>query len=100
MTKERTKERDAIRKLLDTRPQPVDQVLHLRKQIQEQGATINRLRAKLGDQQEFAGACCASVAAADPLPPFKSAKRSKTTAPIVAVIKFSDWHIEIGRAHV
>src|SRR5689334_14504771 len=70
-----------------------DQVLHLRKQISEQASTIKKLRAELGSQAEFAEAVCAAVVAADPFPPSRPQRATKTGKPVAACIKLSDWHI-------
>ncbi len=71
---------------------PTDQVVHLRKQIAEMDKANKNLRDILAEQQEFAEACCASVAAAHPFPAFKL-KHNGAGRPVTAVIVLSDWHI-------
>ncbi len=70
-----------------------NQVEHLRNQVKQHAATIKKLQAALGSQSEFAEACCAATVAAEPFKPFAFRKSGKTATPIVAVAKFSDWHI-------
>lgn len=86
-------EQKAIRKLLDSKPQPIDQVLHLRKQINEHNGTIQKLRTELGSRKEFADAVSAAVVSAEPFPAFKYRLASKSEKPVVACLKLSDWHI-------
>lgn len=70
----------------------IDQVTALRRQVRDHESTIKKLREQLGNHQEFAESVCAAVVAADPLPVFKYAS-PKSSNPVVACIKFSDWHI-------
>lgn len=76
------------------KPEETDaQILHLRAKNQQLGKMIGQLRIIIGKQKEMARAVANAVTVAEPSKraPWKAPAKAGT--PVVAVIKFSDWHI-------
>lgn len=70
-----------------------EQVSFLRSANKELENRIKSLSMALGSQRELADQVCSSVLAASPFPRYEPPKVKGSHKPVVAVIKFSDWHI-------
>ena len=74
-------------------PEVDEQVLHLRAKNKQLGKTVGQLRCIIGQQKEMARMVAAAITAAEPFKREPWQRPARPGSPVVAVIKFSDWHI-------
>src|SRR5208282_866145 len=90
---------EAVKKLAAERTPLEKQMLHLRRLNSQLQSTVERYAAELGSRKEMTEAVVHAVEALEPYPVYRFKCPEKTGHEVIAVIKFSDWHIgEVIRA--
>ncbi len=80
----------------DAAPEPLtenEQIIHLRKTVQEQQAKILQLSQVIGEQREISEEVKAAIQASTPYKQVDYRTPAKAGSPVIPVLKLSDWHI-------